>query len=480
MRRFEILFLAALIPAIFILIVTPEDPFGSHFWIILVGLLLMVVHLVTERHRWQMFPAYILFVLAFCFWVASVFGLWVTRLPDLLRIFLAITGIMLWFVAVFISYRIPIFRLPPTTGPYPVGTTFFTVENNTSDGKNKSPNVVIQVWFPAQAADSRPVPYLPHAPFPWDWLRLVPTQSILDAPPAIEGGPFPVLLFGHGGGFIAAQNTIEMQELASHGYVVCSLSHPVDSAVTIYPDGSTDGRSFLQAWREMRPGLIDNNKAFATAAMLKDSYRGGADQLAEKKAVMQQVLVENRTALAVIERRTNDTLAVIQFLVDLQHGQPDSPLVGMMDVNNIGAFGHSNGGAVAINVAMQSERIKAVLNMDGYPFGDILDTGLKQPYLSMSREGAEGRDEVILAQAMNEAYRVSITGTTHLNFMDLSLWFRQPISRSFGSIDPKRAVEIMNVYSLAFFDKHLKNESGLLLNGPSSDYPEVIFELYDQ
>jgi predicted dienelactone hydrolase len=439
----------------------------------------MVVHLVTEKHRWQMFPAYILFVLAFLFWISSVFGLWVTRLPDLLRILLALTGIMLWFTAVFISYRIPIFRLPPPTGPYSVGTTFYPVENDVSAGKSQSPNIVFQVWYPAQSEDGRPAPYLPHAPFLWDWLRLVKTQSILDAPPVVEDGPYPVLFFGHGGGFIAAQNTIQMQELASYGYVVCSLSHPIDSAVTVYPDGSNDGRSFLQAWREMRPALTDNNKAFATAAMLKDSFKGSAAQLAEKKAVMQQILAENRTALAVIERRTNDTLAVIQFLVDLQNGKTDLFLADIMDLNNIGAFGHSNGGAVAINAAMQTERIKAVLNMDGYPFGDILDTNLQQPYLSMSREGAEGRDEVILAQAVNEAYRVSIKGTAHLNFMDLYLWFRQPISSSFGSINSKRAVEIMNAYTLAFFDKHLKNEAVPLIKGPSFDYPEVIFEVYD-
>ncbi len=38
------------------------------------------------------------------------------------------------------------------------------------------------------------------------------------------------------------------------------------------------------------------------------------------------------------------------------------------------------------------------------------------------------------------------------------------------------AHEIINAYSLAFFDKHLKSEPQALLDGPAAHYPEVIFE----
>lgn len=68
---------------------------------------------------------------------------------------------------------------------------------------------------------------------------------------------------------MAVQNTIQMQELASHGYIVVSVSHSHDSVVTVYPDGRTDGRSFAQAWRDMNPVLTDNNNASSTTAALK-------------------------------------------------------------------------------------------------------------------------------------------------------------------------------------------------------------------
>ncbi|MFZ0545552.1 MAG: hypothetical protein WAM60_08940 [Candidatus Promineifilaceae bacterium] len=97
----------------------------------------------------------------------------------------------------------------------------------------------------------------------------------------------------------------------------------------------------------------------------------------------------------------------------------------------------------------------------------------------MSREGAERRDEVILAQAVHEAYRLSIMGTSHLNFTDIFLWVSQFQGRFLGSINPRRAVEVMNAYTLAFFDRHLKNKAAALLNGSSSQYPEAVIESYN-
>ena len=38
-------------------------------------------------------------------------------------------------------------------------------------------------------------------------------------------------------------------------------------------------------------------------------------------------------------------------------------------------------------------------------------------------------------------------------------------------------VRILNAYTLAFFDKHLKGLPTSLLNGISAEYPEVLIEL---
>jgi hypothetical protein len=65
------------------------------------------------------------------------------------------------------------------------------------------------------------------------------------------------------------------------------------------------------------------------------------------------------------------------------------------------------------------------------------------------------------------------------NYSDQLLWNgfsdQLPLSER-GKVEPARAAQIVNAYALAFFDRHLKGEEVPLLDGPSSDYPEVELE----
>lgn len=45
-----------------------------------------------------------------------------------------------------------------------------------------------------------------------------------------------------------------------------------------------------------------------------------------------------------------------------------------------------------------------------------------------------------------------------------------------GPMGSRRAHEIINAYTLAFFDRHLKGRAAALLDGPAEQYPDVIFE----
>ena len=47
----------------------------------------------------------------------------------------------------------------------------------------------------------------------------------------------PVLIFSPGGGMIREAYTAQLEDLASHGYVVAAISHPYDASVTIFPGG---------------------------------------------------------------------------------------------------------------------------------------------------------------------------------------------------------------------------------------------------
>jgi len=65
----------------------------------------------------------------------------------------------------------------------------------------------------------------------------------------------------------------------------------------------------------------------------------------------------------------------------------------------------------------------------------------------------------------------------HTDFSDVALF--SPLTSWFGvtgPIDARRAHSIVNAYSLAFFDRHLKGRLAALLVGPAKQFPDVIFE----
>jgi predicted dienelactone hydrolase len=52
-----------------------------------------------------------------------------------------------------------------------------------------------------------------------------------------EKSNYPVLIFSHGLTGFRNQNTFEVEELASHGYIIVGIDHTYDAAATIFTDG---------------------------------------------------------------------------------------------------------------------------------------------------------------------------------------------------------------------------------------------------
>ena len=74
-------------------------------------------------------------------------------------------------------------------------------------------------------------------------------------------------------------------------------------------------------------------------------------------------------------------------------------------------------------------------------------------------------------------YFVQVPGMFHSNFTDIPNW--SPWStqmRLTGPIDGQRAHDIVNAWSLAFFDRHLSDPTAGPLDVPTARYPEVHFE----
>ena len=84
----------------------------------------------------------------------------------------------------------------------------------------------------------------------------------------------------------------------------------------------------------------------------------------------------------------------------------------------------------------------------------------------------KNHDQSLMDHSKSQWWQVTIEKTEHEHFSDLSL-FSPPNP---AEMDPGRAHEIINAYTIAFFDKYLRGRDSDLLKGPSSKYPEVTFE----
>jgi hypothetical protein len=146
-------------------------------------------------------------------------------------------------------------------------------------------------------------------------------------------------------------------------------------------------------------------------------------------------------------------------------------------------------------------RFKAGINMDGTMFGEVAAIGVSQPFFFMNSESAlastgdlktldprrkyELEVDTLDYQRVESwlakygGYHLTIAGSLHMNFSDRPLF--SPIRRltGVGTINSGRSMQIINAYTLAFFEKHLNGRQERLLDGPSTDFPEAQFKFYD-
>jgi hypothetical protein len=71
---------------------------------------------------------------------------------------------------------------------------------------------------------------------------------------------------------------------------------------------------------------------------------------------------------------------------------------------------------------------------------------------------------------------MKISGARDASFGDNALygWFIHPPGAK-PTIDAQHMILIMNTYSLAIFDKPLKDMTSTLFDGLSADFPDVVF-----
>jgi predicted dienelactone hydrolase len=248
------------------------------------------------------------------------------------------------------------FQLPAPTGKYPVGRRSFT----SMDAARSMRPVKVDLWYPSEPSATPVGRYLPDLDA---LLKDAATAGTItdrlgsaltgiargtlrsnaheDARIAQSAKPFPLLLFSHGLGSSPYEYSIQLEDLASHGYVIAAVEHIHDSLGVVLPVGSVvafDG----QLWAKYASPSLPETGRF---------YEHRATVWAE------------------------DLLFVLQRLA-LLSGQKSSPFYHAIDFRRIGAFGHSHGGRSAATACMLDSRIRACLNEDGR----LDENQLQRPY----------------------------------------------------------------------------------------------------
>lgn len=396
-------------------------------------------------------------------------------------------GLTLFAIAVALPVWFPLFEMPNPSGPYAVGTTSFTFTDEsrpeifTADSEDNR-LVYVQAWYPAGSTTGTarapmwvypenivaPVAKEFHMPeVVFSHLASVQSHSYFDAPLAQQQAAYPVLVYSHGydAGFFA-QNMVQMEELASHGYVIFSIGHAYESSLVFdaqsrtIPMSETQKEAFYQEDQEAHDAYL---KIFSTT---------GADQIQAARAWMDAVPVAQQS----IQIWTQDTQFVLSQIEQLNSGQVASLFAGHLDTGHIGVFGQSFGGAAAFQVCAVDARCQAAINMDGTQWGNLLDKPLHTPFMMMSGENSNGVNDWALSAAQESGYNVYVRDAYHINFTDFNLvspLFKFPLFGALGSIDTRQMELIMNAYTLAFFDQTLKGIPNPLLQGDSLDFPEV-------
>ena len=218
-------------------------------------------------------------------------------------------------------------------------------------------------------------------------------------PAAENEEKFPLVVFSHGAFGYRMSNYSTYMELASNGYVVCSVEHPYHAIFSELEDGQ----------------IIMADKNF-----INDVFRVNEEGMPEE-----EVFALNRPW---IEEECGRETADLPFR--------------LADIQRTGLMGHSLGGAAAVTVGRERPGVKAVIDLDGTMLGEELDyTDGKylmntEPYpvpllcidttghyVEGLKYGDQYVNHVILAEA-EEAKEIHFDDAEHMNFTDLPLFSR--------------------------------------------------------
>ncbi|WP_262415294.1 alpha/beta hydrolase family protein [Streptomyces gougerotii] len=364
--------------------------------------------------------------------------------------------------------------MPEATGGRPVGSAeLHLVDRERQDPwvADRARELMVSLWYPARRTRGCPrQPYMPAGvarsvdesgsfglagPGKVDWAG-IRTEAARGAP-ADDRRRRPVVLHSPGLEVSRTLGTSTAIELASRGYVVVTVDHTYETPAVQFPGGRVE-------FQEPMSGTEDLKKVVET-------------RVRDIRFVLDQ--------LALVRRGPGP---------DARRGLPKG-LDKALDLERVGMYGHSGGGATAAETMRVDRRIDAGVNMDGtlqYDDSDFLPVareGLDRPFRLMGKAGQTHLDKASWRSFWDHSAGwkrdLSLVGGSHFSYtdaqsfvpalderLDLPAGLRE---QYVGTVDPGRSTAAQRAYLAAFFDQHLRKRPQDLLDGPSSAHPDVRF-----
>ncbi|MFO7882653.1 MAG: hypothetical protein R6U52_08975 [Kosmotogaceae bacterium] len=343
-------------------------------------------------------------------------------------------------------YIFPITPIPKPDGKYDIGITIneytdLSREELATEEKDNR-RLLFDVWYPASTVEGyKPITWLREGDTYYEGIyrshginefllqhtELVKTNSFIDAP-LLEEGPYPVIILSPGTPALSSLYFHFTEKLTSNGYVVVAMEQPYADIVVVFPDG--DAIFYERA----KINNISNS---------------------EKE--------DDETLRKVLNYLSYDIDSTFRYLEELNRDKFN----GMMDLNNIGLMGHSGGGGIVLDYALNNDNINALICLDPAIYlmtEEELSTGLDIPFMiTMSEEwlNLKRYDKVkfLLETSRSKWYTAEIENALHADYA--MIHYLSPLALLLNKTDTfmsRGGEEIIKDLILAFFDENLKGK----------------------
>ena len=295
-------------------------------------------------------------------------------------------------------------------------------------------------------------------------------NSVDNAP--IAAGTFPLVIFNHGGAMWPMQSTALMEELASHGYIVCALSHPGESLAVVWADGDRT--------------LIDEDKVVAqtkqTSAIQAHANFLVCNEEEQRREFFSSLQSHYSTTLTETTRRWADrSIETVDWLL-AKTSADAARIATSIDEESVIYGGMSLGGSTAHECCFLDARAIAGFNLDGMNFSfDRADSQIPTAFLQfygdykLTRDSAAGKATIPVESSGNDhplfyndyfyekpetrgsrtdVVRLEVKGAGHMAFTDQALAARGITKRLLGTgnVDGRAATRAINEFVRTFLD----------------------------